>query len=237
MRKETIPSRTIAEAQISKNPFFKTFDPRVLRTYLKHALVDRQDGSVTLATPKAQEAWSYVRANFHPIPEDTTTLEARNRERLLNPDYVPFLGPATAVFTRPEAMVVMEALPHLRPRTLFVYGEYSHLNDDTMREMHLSKTGVGHGGNGGVADGGTEVKVVEDSGHLCCFDKPTVMAKDISGFLDKEMVRWRKEESFWATYDNGTSQDNGTRLSDKWLKGVKEDSLLQRPILKGVAKL
>jgi hypothetical protein len=58
LRREVFRSREVAEAQISKSPFFKAVNPRALQAYLKYGLVDREDGSVALATPKALEAWT-----------------------------------------------------------------------------------------------------------------------------------------------------------------------------------
>ncbi|KAF2798162.1 putative toxin biosynthesis protein [Melanomma pulvis-pyrius CBS 109.77] len=237
MRREIWDSRAKAEAQISKNGFFSAMDPRVLKQFLAHALSDTGNGGVALTTPKAQEAWSYVRSNFHPLPEVTTTVEARNRERILNPDLVPFEEISTMVYTRPEGVPVLRGLAHLRPRTLFMYGDFSHINHEEIREIHLSRTGTGAGGNGGIADGGVEEKIVEDGGHLCVFEKPTAMAKDISEFLKKETVRWKKEKKFWATVDSGKSKDDKTALSDTWISGTKQGSNLQRPGVKGVAKL
>jgi pimeloyl-ACP methyl ester carboxylesterase len=237
MRREVWDSRAKAEAQISKNGFFSAMDPRVLKSFLAHALTDIEDGKVKLTTPKAQEAWSYVRANFNTLSEEAGTKEARDRERMLNPDLVPGSMAATMVFTRPEGVPVLEGLKHLRPKTLYMYGEYSHINHEEIQKIHISTTGVGAGGNGGVADGGVEVKIVQDGGHLCVFEKPTEMAVDISVFLGKEMLRWRKEKSFWASVDTGKSKNNRTELSDKWIAETKLGSDHQRPGAKGEAKL
>jgi pimeloyl-ACP methyl ester carboxylesterase len=237
LRRDTFPSRAATEAQMRRNAFFKPFDPRALQAYFAHSLLDRSDGSVVLATPKAQEAWSYVRPNFHPLPADTTTAEARNKERLLDPDLVPFSENSKAVFKRPECVVVMDAMPHLRPRTFFMFGDFSYINYEEAREKLVARTGTGRGGNGGVADGGVEVKVVDDAGHLCCFEKPTVMAADMAVWLDKEMARWRREKEFWATYDREVSKNGGKELSEKWMQGVKQESTLQRPVANDGSKL
>lgn len=237
MRREIFRSRAVAESQISRNPFFKDLDPRALEAYLKYGLVDREDGSVALATPKAQEAWTYVRANFHPLPKDQRTVEARNKERILNPDLVPFSRSSTTVFTRPESVVAREALSSLRPRTLFVCGESSHINYEDARNELVSLTGIARGGSGGVADGGVEAKIVEDAGHLCCFEKPVQMAADISDWLSKETERWESEKLFWDTYDKQISTEQGTALSETWMEGVKADTHLQRSVKNDTPKL
>jgi len=237
VRRESWESRAKAEGQIGKSPFFQAMDPRALKTFLAFALRDTDDGGVVLATPKAQEAWSYVRANFHPFPDDTSTAEARNRERMLNPELVPFSGPSTMTFTRPEGVPLLDSLPNLRPRTLYMYGEYSHINHDEVRQLHLSRTGTGVGGNGGVADGGVEESIIEDGSHLCVLEKPAATAKSISAFLEKEIGRWRKEKEFWATVDSGKSKEDRAKLSDNWIAQTKQDANLQRPGVKGEAKL
>lgn len=210
-----------------KNPFFKSFDPRVLEAYFKHALVDRPDGSVELATPKAQEAWSYLRANFQPLPEDESE-EAWNKERLLNPDYIPFSDMSKIIFTRPEGEPVVDSLPNLRPHTLFVYGEQSHISHEQNRNVLLSTTGTGRGGSGGVAHNAVQCKLYDGLGHLCCFEAPTAMATDVAHWLDKEMVRWKDEQAFYKMHDPGHSKNGGTELSDQWLKAVRKDPSLER---------
>ncbi|KAF2662584.1 alpha/beta-hydrolase [Lophiostoma macrostomum CBS 122681] len=237
MRRDTWDSRAAAEKQMSKNPFFKAMDPRVLQKYLKFGLRDLPDGKVTLATPKSQEAWSFVRSNFEPVPEDTNTVEARRRERLLSPDMLPFSAASTMMYARPETVPVLDSVSHLRPRTLFVHGEYSHINHEEIREMQLSKVGVGPGGNGGVADGGVETAIVEDGSHLCCFEKPAVVAADAANWLKKETARWKEEKEFYATLDRAKSKDDIKELSEKWVSGTKLDANVQRPAAKGTAKL
>jgi pimeloyl-ACP methyl ester carboxylesterase len=222
---------------MSKNPFFKAMDPRVLQTYFKYGLRDLPNGKVTLATPKAQESWSFVRSNFEPIPVDTNTVEARRRERLLSPDMLPFSAPSTMMFARPETVPVMDSVSHLRPRTLFVHGEYSHINHEEIREMQLSRVGVGPGGNGGAADGGVETSIIEDGSHLCCFEKPAAIAGEVASWLKKEMARWKEEQEFYATLDWGKSKNDMKELTDKWVSGTKLDANVQRPTAKGAAKL
>ncbi|ORY10361.1 Alpha/beta hydrolase family-domain-containing protein [Clohesyomyces aquaticus] len=235
MRRETWPSRTQAEASISKNAFFQGMDPRVLKSYLSNALRDTEDGGVVLATPRAQEAWSYVRQNFFPLLKDTASTTAKQQERLLSPDFIPFESSSNAVFARPEATVVLDWLPHLRPHTLYLYGEYSHINYEEVCEQRLGITGTGKGGSGGAAEGAVEEKVIEDSGHLMCFEKPGVVAADTAHWLGKELQRWRKEKEFWATVDTKKSKEGKKALSDHWIRAVKQNTSLERP--KGPSKL
>jgi pimeloyl-ACP methyl ester carboxylesterase len=235
MRRENWTSRAKAETQIRSNGFFEGMDPRSLDLFVQYALKDTPDGGVTLATPKAQEAWSYVRHNFWSLSDDTT--EGRRRERLLNPDLLPGSDVAKVLTNRPELMHICEGLPHLRPRALYLYGEYSHINFDEVREYHLSNTGIGRGGNGGVKEGGVDEQILEDCGHLCAFEKPTIIAKSVAQWLDKELGRWKEESEFWNTIDTGKSKNERTELSEKWLEIVKLDAETERTRGDGKAKL
>ncbi|KAL6703798.1 hypothetical protein ACN47E_009097 [Coniothyrium glycines] len=226
MRRDKWDSRAKAEAQIGKSAFFASMDPRSLKLYFAYALRDTPDGGVTLRTPKAQEAWTYAKQNFHPVSEKT--LEGRKRERIINPDAVPFSEEGMAVVMRTELMLICDALPHIRPRVLYIYGETSHINIDTTREMHLSQTGIGRGGNGGVSEGGVDAEMLEGCGHLCCFEKPVVTAERISRWLDKEVAAKKDEKIFWNTVDTGKSKNGRTELSEKWLVAMKRDPSLQR---------
>lgn len=235
MRRDKWDSRAKAEMQISKNGFFQSMDARALKLFLSFALKVESGGGVVLSTPKAQEAWSYIRSNLHALSEET--VEGRQRERMLNPDTEPFSDAGRLKTMRPEMLPICEALPHLRPTTLFIYGEYSHINFDEVREGHIAQTGTGRGGNGGVQDGGVTEKVFADCGHLCVFEKPTVIAENLSEWLETEIVRWKRERDFWSTVDTGKSTNNQKAVSKEWLAVVKEDTLVERPKAREAAKL
>ncbi|KAF2031292.1 alpha/beta-hydrolase [Setomelanomma holmii] len=234
-RRETWESRTKAESQTSGNPFFASMDPRALNLFLQHALRDTPDGGVTLSTPKAQEAWSYVRSCLHDLNEDTP--DGRQRERILNPYDTPFSHGGKVLTARGELQVICEVLPHLRPRTFFMYGEYSHINYDEVREYHVSTTGAVPGGNGGVSEGGVKQLVLEESGHLCVFEKPGVIAKAMSSWLSDEVERWKQEKEFRTVVDTGKSKNDRTELSDKCMAVMKEDTSAERPKAADKAKL
>lgn len=210
-------------------------DARCLDLYVSHALRDLPDGSVTLATPRAQEAWSYVRSNLHDLSPDTA--DGRQRERMLNPYAVPFEEAGRLVTMRPEMLPVWEAMAHLRPRALYVYGEYSHINFEETREAQLAQTGTGRGGNGGMEDGGVESREVADAGHLCAFEKPGGIAKSVAEWVEKETVRWKEEKEFWANVDTGKSKNGMKDVSEKWIEAVKADTMTERLQGNGKAKL
>jgi pimeloyl-ACP methyl ester carboxylesterase len=234
-RRETWPSRADAESQIRNNGFFASMDPRCLDLFLAYALRDTPDGGVTLSTPKAQEAWTYVRSNMFDISPDTS--QGRRRERMLNPEVKPFSEGSGNLTFRSESIAICDALPRLRPSALFLYGEYSHINFDDVREVQVSSTGTGQGGNGGVVDGGVRQEVLEDCGHLCLLEKPSVIAKSVAGWLSGEVKRFREEKEFWENADTGKSKNGRTELSEKWIDLVKADTGIQRTKGDRTAKL
>ena len=235
LRREKWDSRVKAETQISKNPFFKSMDPRALKLFLAYALTDTGDGGVKLTTPKAQEAWSYLRSNFQSLSEDTE--EGRQRERMLSPEVELFSHESQLRMIRPEMTLLWEMLPRLRPRALYIYGERSHINTPEGQKAQVSQTGGGRGGNGGVKDGGVIAKVLERCTHMCVFEAPQKIAQIASEWLETEMVRWKQEQEFWYTVDTGKSKNGQTELSDKWIAAVKEDRGVERPKTVKKAKL
>jgi pimeloyl-ACP methyl ester carboxylesterase len=210
-------------------------DSRCLSLFLKYALRDMANGGVTLSTPKAQEAWSYVRSNFCALSPDTP--EGRCRERMLNPDLAPGSDVAKVLTNRPELLPICDGLPHLRPRAFYLYGEYSHINFDEVREYHMTSTGTGRGGNGGVEEGGVREEVLEDCGHLCVFEKPAVIAKSVGRWLAREVVRWTEEKEYWDKASTEKSKNERTELSEKWIEVVKLDAETERAAFSGKAKL
>ncbi|KAF2823352.1 alpha/beta-hydrolase [Ophiobolus disseminans] len=230
LRRETWGSRGEAERQIARSPFFAAMHPDALSLFLAHGLRDTPTG-VTLSTPKAQEAWSYVRSNLLAISEDS------QRERMLNPDFVPGSEPARLVTARGELLAVCESLPRIRPRVYFIYGEESHINAPAVRASHASDTGSGRGGNGGVAEGGVKQAVLEDCGHLCVFEKPGAIAHLVRPWMGGEVERWRDEKTFWDTVDTKKSINGRSGVSKEWIAAVKADTGTERREGEGKARL
>jgi pimeloyl-ACP methyl ester carboxylesterase len=224
IRRERWDSRTKAEAQFRRSPFFAAMDARALDLFLEFGLKDTPDGGVVLATPKAQEAWSFVRSTFHELSDN------KRRERMLNPDLESGSPVARLLIARPDLLPICNTLPHIRPRTFYLYGDFSHINSEDVQADHASTTGTGHGGNGGVKEGGVKQEMVEDAGHLCVFEKPGVIADTVAGWLGEEMGRWREEKQFWDTVDTKKSKNGRTELSDEWIRVVKLDTATERPI-------
>lgn len=236
LRRENWDSRAKAEGSLIKAPLFKNMDPRALNAFFKYGLRDVENGRVSLSTPKAQESWSYVRSKFHPLPEDADTAESRARERVLTPDILPFSEASDQTFARGENIQIFESLGHLRPRVLLIYGSDSTFNSEQARKGLLGRIGTSRGGNGGAADGGAEMKVIDKGSHFVAFDRPAQTAAEMSGWLEKEMARWEKEANFWSTVDTGKSKNDQKDLSERWVEGVKKGAV-SRPKTKDVPKL
>jgi len=152
-------SRAEAETALRKNPFYSSWDKRVVDRFLQVGLrplptamyPDHQKG-VTLTTTKAQEAWTFLRFNAAPQAPESDIYNWE--ERVIGPDYAvdttgADLNNRTFVTTCPSCSMAMEFLPYVRPPVLYVFGERSHINTKRSREEKLERTGIGMGGNGG----------------------------------------------------------------------------------------
>lgn len=228
-RRDTAKSRGQVEAHWRKNPFYSSMDPRAFELMLKYSLRDMPDGSVTFTTPKAQEAWTYVRANFHAQSEDT--LEGRRRERLLDPFTKPNSPMSKQRMLRPEFEYVLDALTRVRPRTFFIFGKRSIFNNEANQRAIVAETGIGTGGSGGVKEGNVDFHVLEKGSHQCFLEDPKAVAKSMVTWLAPEMERWRYETDFWDKLDTGKSKNAMTELSDTWMAAMKEDLKIPRPKL------
>ncbi|KAH8676546.1 Alpha/beta hydrolase family-domain-containing protein [Tricladium varicosporioides] len=231
-RKDVWPSKEKAAASVTRSPFFQSFDPRATAKYLEFGFrkiptalypgaTDKVlEGSVTLATTKAQEAWSYCRATFDPLP--TNSFDPF--EQLISPELDTTQEESQLVFVRPESLHAFLDLPHLRPSVLWVYGEDSPLNSQELQNEKLKLTGIGRGGSGGAKAGRVKQAVIKDAAHLAPFEKVTESANVISAWLKQEMQRYQEVLHFYETHDRKVSrpQGHGLALSKEWIKMVQE---------------
>jgi pimeloyl-ACP methyl ester carboxylesterase len=65
-RRDTFPSRAAARGNYASKPPFARFAPAALDAYVAHGLVDRPDGTVTLACRREVEASFYDGSTRHP---------------------------------------------------------------------------------------------------------------------------------------------------------------------------
>lgn len=229
LRPDLWPSRAAAEAPIRKARLFKSWDPRVLETYLAHsfretptALYPNEKGSVTLQTTKHNEAFTYTR--FNPTPQGDEAAD-----RLMDPDLVDHPG-ATSTLHRGEARIAMLALPHLLPSVFWMYGDKSALAPPDLIEYKLQKTGAGIGGSGGAAMDKVAQKVYTGGSHFLPFEKTTEVAGDIATWLAASALsRFVDEKNFWENYGTRTSKNNMLEVSDEYASTAKKPPGVQRP--------
>jgi hypothetical protein len=188
-RQDIWPSKDKAVEAMTNNPFFKSLDRRALVKYLEFgfrriptAIYPASSAekfgkdAVTLTTSKYQEAWSYCRANFTPLPKTPD-----NRyERLVAPGFDPSEGKSGEVqFARPDTMVALADLPQLRPGVLWMFASRSPMNFKHLQDEKMKLTGTGRGGSGRERVERVE-KSVLDGRHLLPFEKIPECADTLS---------------------------------------------------------
>ncbi|KAI6844671.1 toxin biosynthesis protein-like protein [Hortaea werneckii] len=220
-------SREDAEAMSAW--LFKTWDPRVLKLWNEHGLRGTptlaypEPNKITLTTPKAQEAWIYGRNWFDPLSVDGggggggggggyATVAARTKYPDLHPGVLE-----THPFYRPEDLYVWNALPSLRPRSLYICPDSGPLSNPKAHQEKLERTGSGLGGNGGVKEGNVSACTVQGTGHLLPFEKPVECARLAAEWLGSEVRTWRERSRFEREHRDEKS-DAMVRLSEKWMK-------------------
>ncbi|KAI6890527.1 putative toxin biosynthesis protein [Hortaea werneckii] len=204
---------------------FKSWDPRVLKLWNKYGLRGTptlaypEPNKITLATSKAQEAWMYGRNWFDSLSPDGkggyATVAARTKYPDLHPGVLE-----THPFYRPEDLYVWNALPSLRPRTLYICPDSGPMSNPKAHQEKLERTGSGLGGNGGVKCGHVSAAKVQGTGHLLPFEKPAECARLAAEWLGREVLSWR-ERSRFEKESRDDKSDDMVRLSEKWMKEVE----------------
>ena len=223
IRRDIWPTRAKAETALRKA--FATWDPRALERYLRYGLravptaiydtnlnTEISPASVTLTTSKHQEAWAYAQINLEP--------KEAGLDRLLLPDWDPVVE-LPHLASRPECFITMRNLPHIRPSVLYVFGAKSPLSLPAFQEKKVSITGIGVGGNGGVAEAKVAKEVMRASGHLGIFERPDEVAGVMAGWIRRWLEGWRVEEKILRDHESRKSEEGMLRMSRLWVDGVK----------------
>ena len=231
IRRDIWDARAKAEASLRKA--FATWDQRALEKFLKYGLRDVPTAlydtsrtrhispdSVTLTTSKHQESWAYAQINFEP--------KQSGLDRLLLPDWDPMIE-LPQLAARPECLVTMRNLPCIRPSVLYIFGANSPLSPPKFQEKKVNITGIGVGGNGGVAEAKVEKAVLQGSGHLVVFEKPNESANVTAGWIKKWLEQWTTEEKIVRDYGSKKSDDSMLRMSRLWVDAVKLPVDASRP--------
>ena len=231
LRRDIWDARAKAEASLRKA--FATWDQRALDRFLEYglravptALYDTSrtkhiaSDAVTLTTSKHQEAWAYAQINFEP--------KQSGLDRLLLPDWDPVIE-LPQLAARPECLITMRNLPYIRPSVLYVFGGKSPLSLPKFQDKKVRMTGIGIGGNGGVAEAKVEKAVLQGSGHLVVFEKPDESANVTAGWIKKWLEQWMTEEKIVRDYKSKKSDDGMLRMSRLWVDAVKLPMSASRP--------
>ena len=229
-RKDVWPSHAEAAASISKNPFYKGWDPRVLSQLLHYGLrqtptlvhPNADVNAVTLQTPKHQEAFSSVRPNFEGV---TVNKPASAAERITHPDVDPKAG-YRSPFYRVETVLAFSHLKTIRPSVLFIHGSDSWFATPDVRAARVKTTGTGRGGNGG-AELGRVKEVVLPGGHFVVMELVNQTAASTADYLGSELNRWKENErSFKEQWEQKDPRQKQI-VDDRWIQVLKNDNKSQ----------
>jgi pimeloyl-ACP methyl ester carboxylesterase len=218
-RRDTWPSREAATAKFKNNPYYQTWDPRILDKWLEFGLRDvpasnkestSNDTPVTLTTTVAQEVYFYLRPEYYDErlhrADDTPAREISSDENKLP------LG-------RPEMLYLYRRLPDISPSTLYVFGKDSPASIPEHRKAKMELTATGIDGNGG-APAGRVHEVLLDCGHLVAFEKPKECAIACSEFIDKEVGRWEKAEQRRDEVAKKFTREQRVDINEAWRRNL-----------------
>ncbi|KAI5367104.1 Putative alpha/beta hydrolase-1 [Septoria linicola] len=202
-RRSVWPSREEAKASFLKSAYYQIWDPRVLDKWVQHGLRDcpnpqhpnAKAGEVSLATPPAQEVWSFLRPNYEGHGYNGTGID-----RFTHPDVDTSL-PNQIPFYRSEPIATYRRLPELRPSCLYIFGEKSFVCDAARAKDKVARTGIGAGGSGGEREGRVKGVTYEGIGHLIAMEVPKRTAETLAEWVGKEMMLYREQrkklEEWW----------------------------------------
>lgn len=165
-RQDSFLTLTAAVAHFRRSKMFGAWNPRSFDLWIRYGLRSSAGSSksrVRLATPKMQE----VRTFFRPV----FISDGHCDRRLLYPD-LPSDASADVLLYRPEPVITFHNLPYLRPATMFVFCNQSHLVTQRLRDTVVDMTGIGISGSGGTAKGRVKAVSLETSGHFAPMEIP-----------------------------------------------------------------
>ena len=226
-RQDLWPSRTAASSNLQKNPFFRSWDSRVLDLWIRHSFRDlptalyprlpsppSSDTPVTLTTTKHQEVFTFVRPSF-----DDLDVQGKPK-RQTHPDMeTPDLRP----FYRPEPAIALRDLPYLRPSVLYIFGGKSGMSTPKLRQQKMDLTGTGVGGSGGVPEDRVKAILFPDAGHMIPMEMVGACADAATEWLLLEMNRWAREEKEWKRKWTAKSEHERRTVSEEFKKHLGGD--------------
>ncbi|KXJ97391.1 Alpha/beta hydrolase family-domain-containing protein [Microdochium bolleyi] len=231
-RRDVWPSRQAAADSFAKSPFYKAWDPRVLQSWIDHAIretptqlhQDTSAGGATLTTTKHQEVFTFFRPLW-PAVTQSPDGQSVTVSRAEAPDFDEdgqvgkITGKVEFPFYRSEAGWLLKRLPYVRPSVLWLFGEASDLSTPDSQALKMATTGAGAGGSGGKDAGRVASVNMPRMGHLFPMEVPAQCAEHAAKWIGKEMVLWREQE---RQYNEWTKQDIRAKstMSEEFVKHV-----------------
>lgn len=204
-RKDSWPDRSSAEEALRKNPYYGSWDSRVLDRFLRYGLHeleregDQKSKPTRTVANKHLEAAHIFRLNDKEIGKKSPS-ELTPEQRKHHPD-VDATDPEHGPLYSPGSRQAFSILPYLRPKVLYINGRKSPFGSKKIVEARLESTGTGLGGSGGYRQGCVKQVWVEDGQHTIPLDGSLPEVAQAAGeFLSKVVQRWRaeQEESVWS---------------------------------------
>jgi pimeloyl-ACP methyl ester carboxylesterase len=248
-RRDKWPSRAAAKRAFDKSPMFKSWDKRVMDCWMEHALRDlptklypevavsstppaisadisgstispdsKTEIPVTLKTTKHQEVMTFMRGNFV-TPSNPAPATAPNP--LTHPDVDTALPPITP-FYRAESFHLFKLLPYLRPSVLYIFGTESDLSTSENIADKLEVTGVGAGGSGGVTKDRVKEYTMQGGSHLMPMERVEETAAQCSGWLLRELKRWKDEYLQIEALRAATPREKRSQMSDAFVQALSQ---------------
>lgn len=244
-RRDKWPSRKAAAESFARSPFYKAWDPRVLKLWIQHGLRDLP----TKVYPESQPSPAATGAAVTLEPTVTPNVLANSGEKevtlttpkhqevfsfvrpnlpllpnspphdLTHPD-VPTEG-VVAPFYAPAPMLTLQNVPYLRPSVFYIFGETSDLSAPEFTAQKMAMTGTGVGGSGGAKAGRVVEIIVKGTGHLIPMEKPAETGRNAAGWIGKELARWRANEEILRKQWESTPEVEKYTLSPRVMEAFK----------------
>jgi pimeloyl-ACP methyl ester carboxylesterase len=234
-RRELWSSRQAAEAAFVKSPFYRKWDRRVLEAWFTHGIrrtptalfPEEPDGSMTLATTKHQETFTYFRPLYPYIVYKRSAGENVQKviDRRRAPDFDEALSDELNYdldfpFYRAEGPNILKRLPELRPSVLWLFAGNSDLGTPEQRQYKMDNTGTGVYGSGGAKEGRVSEVVFEGMDHLFPMEVPFLCAAHAARWIEQEIRAFCEEQREYLEWAKLPYREKST-LGEEYVSSAK----------------
>lgn len=206
------PSREAARRYFGNSAPYRTWDARILESWLQYGLVPSSTSreSVVLATSRAQESIMYVR----PLTEQANS----NLDHADRPfDYVSEIDEGQRFYIPGSTITSRRRVQEIQVPVSYIFGAKSHLCPESERQQLLDATGKGC--NCCRSDARRVAGyVVPNVSHLLPFEKPMMVAQTILEAIKPSLVVQSKPRQLSML--DATTGD----LTDSWKDLLKQES-------------